>query len=241
MRRPTRGGGRRALVLTACVAALAVAGCGAAPSASPVASALPAASAEPSAAPSGPAGSGPAVTPLPPGAFTFDLPAGWVAVPVTGSHEALLAGIRAQNRAFADSLAARLGSLSGTTTYVAFDASPDAVKKGDVAMLVVTEVALPADVALQTFAAAIKGQVEKLVEGTVDLRQILVTAGQAFSLAYGAPVTRPDGKPGAAAITQVLYVLPGRGYVMTFAVPPNRANDYAQAIADIATSFMIRL
>jgi hypothetical protein len=241
MRRPARGGGRRALVLAACVAALTVAGCGTAPSGSPVASTLPAASAEPSAAPSGPAGPGSAATPLPPGAFTFDLPAGWVAVPVTGSHDALIAGLRAQNPAFAESVAARLGSLSSTTTYVAFDASADAAKKGDLAMLVVTEVALPADVALQTFATTIKSQVEQLVEGTVDMRQILVTAGQAFSLAYGAPVTRPDGKPGAAAITQVLYVLPGRGYVMTFAVPPNRANDYAQVIADIATSFKIRL
>ncbi len=241
MRSTTRGGGRIALLLTACIAALAVAGCGVTPDASAVANPAPAASTAPSTAPSGSAGPGPAATPLPPGAFTFDLPAGWVAVPVSGDHDALLAGVRAQNPAFADSLAARLAGLSDTTTYVAFDASPDAVKKGDLAMLVVTEVALPADLALQTFATTIKGQVEQLVEGTVDLRQIIVTAGQAFSLAYGAPVTRPDGKPGAAAITQVLYVLPGRGYVMTFAVPPDRANDYAQAIADIATSFTIRL
>jgi hypothetical protein len=234
MRRPARGSGRRAAVLTACVAALAIAGCGAAPSASPAATDPPAASAEPS-------GQAPVLTPLPPGAFTFDLPAGWIAVPVTGSHDALLEGLRAQNPAFAESLGARLANLSGTTTYVAFDASPDAVRQGDIVMLVVTEVALPVDVSLQTFATTIKGQVEQLVEGNVDLRQILITAGQAFSLAYGAPVTRPDGKPGAAAITQVLYVLPGRGYVMTFAVPPDRANDYAQAIADIATSFTIRL
>jgi len=234
MRRPARGSGRRAAALAACVAALAIAACGAAPSASPAATASPAASAEPS----GPA---PDLTPVPPGAFTFDLRAGWVAVPVTGSHDALLAGLRAQSPAFAESLEARLANLSETTTYVAFDASPDALKQGEVAMLVVTEVALPVDVSLQTFATTIKGQVEQLVEGNVDLRQILITAGQAFSLAYGAPVTRPDGKPGAAAITQVLYVLPGRAYVMTFAVPPDRANDYAQEIADIATSFTIRL
>jgi hypothetical protein len=42
-------------------------------------------------------------------------------------------------------------------------------------------------------------------------------------------------------VTQVLYVLPGRGYVMTFAVPPARADAYAQAVADIATSFTIRI
>jgi hypothetical protein len=241
MRFTTRGGGRIALLLTACFAALALAGCGVTQDASPAGTPAPVASAAPSTEPSGSADSGLAAPPLPPGAFTFDLPAGWVAVPVSGDHDALLAGIRAQNPAFAESVAARLAGLSDTTTYVAFDASTDAVKQGDLVMLVVTEVALPADVALQTFATTIKGQVEQLVEGTVGLRQIIVTAGQAFSLAYGAPVTRPDGKPGTAAITQVLYVLPGRGYVMTFAAPPDRANDYAQAIADIAMSFTIRL
>jgi hypothetical protein len=238
MRRLPRGGPHRSVALTACfaaLAALAVAGCGAAPDATPTATVIPPASAAPSSsiAPGGD------VAPLPPGAFTFDLPGGWIAVPVSGSHDALVAGLREQNPVFADSLAARLGSLADTTTYVAFDASPDAVKQGSLVMLVVTEVQLPADVALPAFAATIKGQVEKLVEQTVDLRQILVTAGQASSLAYLAPVTRPDGKPAGAAITQVLYVLPGRGYVITFAAPPDRANDYAQEIADIATSFTI--
>jgi hypothetical protein len=41
-------------------------------------------------------------------------------------------------------------------------------------------------------------------------------------------------------VTQVLYVLPGRGYVMTFAVPTDQAADSAKEIADIATSFTIR-
>jgi hypothetical protein len=236
MRRARREGFRRSVLLTACIAVLAVAGCGAASDASPAATATPAAPAAPSAT-TGPA---PSITPLPPGAFTFDLPAGWVAVPVSGSHDPLLARLREQNPVVADSLAARLGGLADTTTYVAFDASPDAVRQGDIVMLVVTEVALPGDVTLQGFASTIKGQVEKLVESTVDVRQVEVTAGQAFSLAYLAPVTRPDGKPALAAITQVLYVLPGRAYVMTFAAPPDRANDYAQAIADIATSFTIR-
>ncbi|HYN47675.1 MAG TPA: hypothetical protein VER83_02350, partial [Candidatus Nanopelagicales bacterium] len=125
--------------------------------------------------------------------------------------------------------------------YFAVDASPSAVAKGDLVTLVVTEVALPRDVSLQTFATTIQGQVKQLVEGDVELREILITAGQAYSMAYTAPVTRPDGKPASAAVTQVLYVLPGRGYVMTFAVPPARANEYAQTVADIATSFTIRL
>lgn len=233
-RRPTLGSGHRAAALAALVAALALAGCGAAPSASPVATATPGTSAQPS-------GSAPGVTPLPPGAFAFDLPAGWVAVPIAGSHDVLLATLRSQNAAFAESLAARLENLSDTTTYLALDASPPAVANGDLATLVVTEVALPLDVSLQTFAKTIQGQVKQLVEGDVELREILVTAGQAYSMAYTAPVTRPDGKPASAAVTQVLYVLPGRGYVMTFAVPPARADDYAQAVADIATSFTIRV
>ena len=233
-RRPTLGSGRRAVALAAVVAALGLAGCGAAPSASTVATATPRASAQPS-------GPGPVVTPLPPGAFTFDLPAGWVAVPIAGSHDALLATLRSQNAAFAESLAARLDNLSDTTTYVALDASPGAVAKGELVTLIVTEVALPLDVSLQTFATTIQGQVKQLVEGDVELRKILVTAGQAYSMAYTAPVTRSDGKPAAAAVTQVLYVVPGRGYVMTFAVPPARANDYAQAVAEIATSFTIRI
>jgi hypothetical protein len=159
---------------------------------------------------------------------------------VGGNHDELLAGLRAQNPAFAESLAARLDNVADTTTYIAFDASPSAVKSGDLVTLIVTEVALPVDVTLETFATTIKGQVEQLVETDVQMRQILITAGQAYSLAYGAPLTRPDGQPGALAVTQVYYVLPGRGYVMTFATPPARANDYAQAVADIATSFMIR-
>ncbi|HYN49074.1 MAG TPA: hypothetical protein VER83_09425, partial [Candidatus Nanopelagicales bacterium] len=155
-RRPAAPSGRRTAALAVFVAALALAGCGAAPSVSPVATATPGASTQPS----GPA---PSVTPLPPGAFTFDLPAGWVAVPIAGSPDALLETLRAQNPAFADSLAARLENLSDTTTYFAVDASPSAVAKGDLVTLVVTEVALPRDVSLQTFATTIQGQVKQLV------------------------------------------------------------------------------
>jgi len=237
-RRPRRGSGPGVVALAAVVAALALAGCGATPSAVPSASPVAPATLAASPEPSGPAPGG---TPLPSGAFTFDLPAGWVAVPITGSHDALLAGLRSQNAEFAESLAARLENLSATTTYVALDASPAAVAAGDLVTLVVTEVALPLDVSLRTFATTIQGQVEQLVEGDVELRQILITAGQAFSMAYAAPVTRPDGQPATTAVTQVLYVLPGRGYVMTFAVPPPRANDYAAAVAAIATSFTISI
>jgi len=226
-------GPRRILAVGLVAASAALAGCGASSSAAPTA--LP--TAAPTAQPTGPA---PSVTPLPPGSFTVDLPAGWRAVPVDGSHDAIVAAVRTRNPVFADSLEARLANLSDTTTYVAFDASPAAVEDGTPVMLVATEVALPADVSLQTFATTVNGQVEQLVEADVELDQILVTAGQAFAMSYEAPVTRPDGQTGSAAITQVLYVLPGRGYVLTFAVPTAQASDYAREIADIATSFTIR-
>jgi hypothetical protein len=225
--------------------AVVVAACGATPSPSPVPSTSPTGSPGPvaSASPSTPApgGSPAAATPLPPGAFTIDLADGWQSVPVDGDHTALLAELEATNPEFAESLGARLDALPDSASYVAFDGSREAVGAGEVATLTVTEVDLPPDVQLQTFATTVQTQVEQLVEGDVELRPILVTAGQAYSLAYLAPLTRPDGEPGMVAVTQVLYTLPGRGYVLTFAVPPERANDDAQAVADMATSFAIAI
>lgn len=217
-----------------------LAACGATPSPSPAPSADPSGTASPGAVTPGPGVStDPAATPFPPGAFTVELPDGWRSVPVDGDHGALAGEFAATNPAFAESLEARLENLPDTATYVAFDGAEEAVAAGELATLTVTEVDLPPDVTLETFARTVQTQVEQLVEGDVELRRILVTAGEAYSLAYLAPLTRPDGEPGAAAVTQVLYVLPGRGYVLTFAVPPERANDYAQAIADTATSFTI--
>ena len=244
-RSPRRARTRLALALVLGATAV-VAGCGGTPSGTPAASGSPAPSVTPAdstGAPSVAPGSGapgPSVTPLPPGSFSFDLPAGWRVVQVEGDHEALIASLRPQSPAVAASLADRLANLSSSTTYVAFDASPGTLKKGDLVMLIVTEVALPLDVTLETFATTVKNQVQLLVETDLQLRPILITAGQASSLAYVAPLTRPDGKAGSVAVTQVYYVLPGRGYVLTFAAPPDRVNDYAQAIADIATSFTIR-
>jgi len=222
-------GGPRALAAAIVAAALAVAGCGAPSSGSP----------NPGASAVAPAAS-PIATPLPRGSFSFDLPAGWQAVAVRGNNDALLADLRRQNPAFADALAARLGDLTGSSTYVAFDASPGAVAKGDPAILIVTEVALPPDVTLEALATRIKGLVEQLIERHLDLRPLVVTAGQATSIAYVGPHLRPDGQPGTEAVTQVFYVMPGRGYAMTFAVPPGQADAYAKSIADIAGSFTIR-
>jgi hypothetical protein len=191
----------------------------------------------------------PAVTPTPPaiptpdvrGAFTIDLPRGWERVPVGGDHEALLTDLARVNPVFAESLGARLANLPDTAVEFAFDRSEAAVAAGDLVTLSVTEVDLPPDVALETFARTVQTQVERLVEADVELRRILVTAGKAYSLAYLAPLTRPDGQLATVAVTQVLYTLPGRGYVMTFAVPPARADDYARVVAEIATSFAIGL
>ena len=235
-----RATGRRsrhalAVALVSVAAAVVVTACGSSPSSSPRPSATPVASVAP-----GSATPVPGVTPLPAGSFTFDLPGGWKAVPVDGDHDALIATLSAQNPTFAESLGARLAALPDSATYFAFNASPSVVAKGDVVTLIVTEVALPLDVTLETFATTLKGDAEQLAEADLELRKILVTAGQAYSLAYAAPLLRPDGQEGALAVTQVFYVLPGRGYVMTFAAPPATANDYAQEIADIATSFTIK-
>jgi len=220
---------RRSLPALVVVLAALVAGCGNGPSASPTpASPVPVTP-------------GPSATPLPPGAFSLDLPDGWQVVPVDGDHEALVAELAKTNPEFAESLGARLENLPDSATYVAFDGSAEAVEAGDLVTLIVTEVDLPADVDLTTFAETIRTQAEMNVEQDVELRRILVTAGEAYSLAYAAPFTRPDGQPAAVAVTQVLYVLPGRGYVLTFAGPPDRANDYSKVVADIATSFAIAL
>ena len=224
-----------ALLALALALAFVMAGCGATPDPTPAVATAPStpAAATPSGAPT------PAATPLPPGSFTFDLPAGWRAVPLDGSHDGLVAELAAVNPSFAESLGARLSGAPDTATYFAFDGSPQAVATGDVVTLVVTEVDLPLDVSEETFAAGVRDQVERLIEGTVELRQILVAAGRASSMAYLAPLTRPDGQEGTIAVTQVLYALPGRGYVITFGAPPPRANDYARTLADIATSFRI--
>jgi len=234
--RPSAGSrGTAALAVALLAAAVAVAGCGTTSSGSPSPSGTPAPSTTP---PSGTPG--PALTPLPAGSFTFDLPSGWKAVPVAGDPEALVTALAAQNPTFAESLGARLAALPESASYVAFNATPSVVAKGDLVTLIVTEVELPLDVTLETFANQLRGGAEQVAEADLELRKILVTAGPAYSLAYAAPLVRPDGQEGTVAVTQVFYVLPGRGYVLTFAAPPSAANDYAKDIADLATSFTIR-
>ncbi len=234
MRRPqprprAHGPGGVLLAVAAALLALLLAACGNSPS--------------PSLAPASPppATPGAPTTPLPPGAFTFELPDGWQEVQVDGPHDELLADLGATNPAFAESLGARLANLADSASFVAFDGTPEAVEAGDLVTLTVTEVDLPLDVTLPDFAETVRSQAEMIVEDDVELRRILVTAGQAYSLAYPAPFTRPDGQPAVVAVTQVLYTIPGRGYVMTFAVPPDRANDYSETVADIATSFAMAL
>lgn len=232
------------LCLALGVAVVGVAACGASSSATPGASPSAAPTAAPSAAPGtatpGTPGAGPGASPLAPGAFTVDLPTGWRQVSTTGD-DALLAELAKKNPAFAQSLQSRLDNLSDNATYVAVDARESTVGAGNVVTLIVTEVDLPADVSLQTFTNTIQGQVQQLVEEPVAATRILVAAGEAYIIEYVAPIERADGTTAQAAITQVLYVVPGRGYVMTFSAPPAVATDYGKVFADIATSFTLAL
>ena len=236
--RPSVGRWRACLGLSV-AAALLVGACGASPTTAP---GSPEATTSPAATPAGSAASsGPPSTavPLPPGAFTVALPAGWKAVPVAGDHAALIAEIRNANPAFADALASRLANLAATATYVAFDDTAAAIANGRVVTLVVTEVELPPTVSLQTFTNTVQEQVQQLTEQPVEAKRIVIASGEAYDLEFIAPIQRSDGSQATAAITQVLYVVPGRGYVMTFTAPPSVAPSYGKTFAEIATSFRI--
>lgn len=240
-----------ALWLVLAVASLAACGTAASPGApssvapatdgatvvTPAATAAPSSGGEASAVPG--ATSSTAATPRPRGAFTFELPASWKEVALDGDYAELIAGLRATNSTFADSLDARLRNVAASTSYFAFDASESAIKAGDLATLAVTETDLPPGVSVQTLATTVQNQVTQLVETDVPLREIVTASGPGFSIAYAAPLTRPDGKEGTVAVTQVFYALPGRGFVMTFSAPPETADAHAQAVAQIAQSFLV--
>ena len=102
-----------------------------------------------------------------------------------------------------------------------------------------TEVALPAAENLDAFSGEVGRKVSQVAENTVPAERILTSSGPADRLVYEAPFDQTSGGTAVAAITQVLLVVPGRGYVLTFTTTPSRAPADGPVFAEIARSIVL--
>jgi hypothetical protein len=227
----------RLILLVGLGAALA-AGCGtsgpatAGPATSPAAaSATPASSA--------PGGSNAPASSRPVGAYSLTLPAGWRSVQIGSNYAAIAAAYNAVNLRFATSLASQLLALPKSASTYAYDESDATVRSGALVAVTVTEVVLPAAVTLDAFSTEIGRQVSLLVETPIQPVRIQTASGPADQYAYQAPLNTSAAGTEVAAITQVLVVAPGRGYVLTFGTAPARAVTDAPVFARIASSFAL--
>ena len=219
------------------LAAGLVGGCGT----SGPATAVPAGSSPASAAPASmaPGGSVAVGAPRPAGAYTLTLPTGWHAVQIGSDYATTAAAYDQTNLKFASSLMSQLAALPKTASAYAFDGSDATVRSGTLVALTVTEVALPATVNLDAFSAEVDRQAALVVEGDVPVQRIQTASGPADQLVYVAPFNQTATGTTAAAITQVLLVVPGRGYVLTFGTTPARTATDAPVFAKIATSIAL--
>jgi hypothetical protein len=230
------------LILLLVVGAALVASCGTSGPAtdtatsSPSGSAPSGASAAGASAPGGPNGS---ATPRPAGAYSLTLPAGWRSVQIGSNYAAIASAYNAVNLRFATSLASQLLALPKSASAYAYDESDATVRSGALVAVTVTEVVLPATVALDAFSAEIGRQVSLLVETPIQPLRIQTASGPADQYAYQAPLNTSAAGTEVAAITQVLLVAPGRGYVLTFGTAPARAATDAPVFARIAHSFAL--
>ena len=227
----------RLILLVGLGAALA-AGCGtsgpatAGPATSPAAaSATPASSA--------PGGSNAPASSRPVGAYSLTVPAGWRSVQIGSNYAAIAAAYNAVNLRFATSLASQLLALPKSASTYAYDESDATVRSGSLVAVTVTEVVLPATVTLDAFSTEIGRQVSLLVETPIQPVRIQTASGPADQYAYQAPLNTSAAGTEVAAITQVLIVAPGRGYVLTFGTAPARAATDAPVFARIASSFAL--
>jgi hypothetical protein len=94
-------------------------------------------------------------------------------------------------------------------------------------------------VTLDAFSTEIGRQVSLLVETPIQPMRIQTASGPADQYAYQAPLNTSAAGTEVAAITQVLVVAPGRGYVLTFGTAPTRAATDAPVFARIASSFAL--
>ena len=233
-------GGRlsgRGPISTVALAAVLLAGCGT----SGPATALPSAAASGSAAPGSPAAGGSSApgTLRPAGAYALTLPTGWHAVQIGSNYATTADAYNQTNLRFASSLMSQLAALPKTASAYAFDGSDATVRSGTLVALTVTEVALPTNVNLDAFSAEVDRQAALVVEADVPIQRIQTASGPADQLVYVAPLNQTAAGTEAAAITQVLLVVPGRGYVLTFSTTPARAATDAPAFAEIASSIVL--
>jgi hypothetical protein len=236
MRRGHPSPGR--LILLVGLGAALVAGCGtsgpatAGPATSPAAVSAPPAS-------SAPGGSNAPTSSRPVGAYSLTLPAGWRSVQIGSNYAAIAAGYNAVNLRFATSLASQLLALPKSASAYAYDESDATVRSGSLVAVTVTEVVLPATVTLDAFSTEIGRQVSLLVETPIQPVRIQTASGPADQYAYQAPLNTSAAGTEVAAITQVLIIVPGRGYVLTFGTAPARAATDAPVFARIASSFAL--
>ena len=236
-----RGSGRswHGLGLATALAAVLVTGCAPSASGTAVPSGRPSGPTAAASAAPAPGGSIAPGTPRPAGAYTLTLATGWRSVRIGSDYAATAARYEAASARFASSLKGQLAGLPKSASEYAYDGSDATVQSGTLVALTVTEVVLPADVNLDAFSAEVGRQASQVVEEDVPMERILTSSGPAARLVYEAPFNQASGGTAVAAVTQVLLVVPGRGYVLTFTTTPSRVLADGPVFAEIARSIVL--
>jgi hypothetical protein len=227
---------RCGLGLAIALAGALIVGCGTSGPATAVPSGGPASPAPASPAPSGSFAPG---TPRPAGAYSLTMPTGWRSVRIGSDYASTATTYDALSLRFASSLMSQLTGLPKSASTYAFDGSDATVRSGTLVALTVTEVALPATVNLDAFSAEVGRQASLVAETTVPAERIETASGPADQFVYQASFAATSAGTPVAAITQVLLVVPSRGYVLTFSTTPSRAPADGPVFAKIARSIVL--
>jgi hypothetical protein len=234
--------------LAAALVAAAVAACGTGAPTTPLTPGAPAASVAPvsltpagSTAPGSPVAGASAApgTPRPAGAYTLTLPKGWVSVQIGSNYAATATAYDSLSLRFASSLVSQLTALPKSASAYAFDGSDATVRSGTLVALTVTEVVIPASVDLDAFSVVVGQQASMVAETTVPAERIQTASGPADEYVYEASFASTAAGTAVAAVTQVILVAPGRGYVLTFSTTPARATVDAPVFDEIARSIVL--
>lgn len=225
-----------------------VAGCGTSGPATAGPSGVPAGSVAPvsltpagSTAPGSPVAGASAASgmPRPAGAYTLTLPKGWVSVQIGSNYAATATAYDSLSLRFASSLVSQLTALPKSASAYAFDGSDATVRSGTLVALTVTEVVIPASVDLDAFSAVVGQQASMVAETTVPAERIQTASGPADEYVYEASFASTAAGTAVAAVTQVILVAPGRGYVLTFSTTPARATVDALVFDEIGRSIVL--